>query len=109
MSLLKSSPGSWIPWPVVERVQRLRLRPASRWQVLFTILTTSCRFGGKEARLTVKDIAERTGLSARTVKAALADLVRAGHVRRVGRYGKLVVTLLPAVQATPESELPLPR
>ncbi|VTR94312.1 unnamed protein product [Gemmata massiliana] len=101
--------GAWVPWSVVERVQRLRLRPASRWQVLFTILTTSCRYGGKEARLSIRDIAGRTGLSERTVKGALADLIRAGHVRRQGRYGKLVVAFLPAVQVTPESELPLPR
>ena len=106
----KSEHGAWVPWLLVERAQRLRLRPTSRWQVFFAILVTSCRFGGKEARLTVQQIAERTGLSTRTVKGSLVDLIRAGHVRRMGRYGRLVVTLLPPTKQPPieETELPLP-
>ena len=103
--------GAWVPWPAVERVAMLRLRPASRWQVFFLILSTSCRYGGRPAILTVAQIAERTGLGVRTVKSALKGLIDAGHVRRVGRYRKLVVAasitanLLPVM---PPTELPPP-
>lgn len=111
--------GSWLPWSVVMQAVKFRLRPASRWQVYLLLLCTSCRFGGKEARLSVAEIAAKTGLSERTVKAALADLIAAGHVRRLGRYRKLVVTAItpistPALTSIstpfPEiTELPLPR
>lgn len=103
-----------VPADVYERVVRLRdLRPASRWQVFLLILLTSCRFGGRPAYLSVADIAAKTGLSARTVKAALADLLAAGLVRRDGRYKRLVVPLLhppgpPTVPETPCVELHLP-
>ncbi len=100
--------GAWLPWPVVERVVRLRLRPASRWQVLALLLCTSCRYGRKEARLTGAEIAAKTGLSERTVKAAIQDLIRRGLVRRLGRYRKLVVTLIePPSDPPPEVELPV--
>lgn len=108
MSLRSDTPGAWVPWPVVERVARLRLRPASRWQVLALLLCTSCRFGGKEARLTVAEIASKTGLSERTVKGAIRDLVRRGLVRRLGRYRKLVVVPVGSPSDTPaEVELPV--
>lgn len=112
MSHLSSGFGAWLPWPVVQRAVKLRLRPASRWQVYLLLLCVSCRFGGKEVRLSVAEIAERTGLSERTVKAALAGLIAAGHVRRLGRYRKLLVTLTsapkPASMPVPEiTELPV--
>lgn len=89
--------GAWVPWPLVERVVRLKLEPPSRWQVFLVVLLTSCRFGGGEARLSVAEIAERTELSERTVRSSLADLARAGLVARPSRYRKLVVTLSPSV------------
>ena len=95
MFLIENSKfGAWIPWSIVEQVAKLRLRPASRWQVFVLILTTSCRYGRKEARLSVKQIAATTGLGERTVKAALADLIAAGHVRRPKRYCSLEVPML---------------
>ena len=103
-----SKPGAWVPWPVVEQVARLRLRPASRWQVFLLLLCVSCRFGRREARLSVKEIATRTGLSERTVKSALADLAKRGLIRRQGRYRKLVVALLDPPPAPDEVELPVP-
>ena len=104
-----SERGAWLPWSVIEQLVKLRLRPASRWQVLLLLAATSCRYGRKEARRSVEEIADATGLSNRTVKAALADLIEAGFVRRVGRYRKLVVTLIEPPAAPPEEvELPLP-
>jgi hypothetical protein len=85
--------GSWLPLPVVEKVCRLDLRPASRWPVLMAILFTACRYGSSEARLSVADLARMTGLSPRTVKASVADLMRRGLIARSGRYERLRVLL----------------
>jgi hypothetical protein len=103
---LASNPGAWVPWDVVERVVALRLRPPSRWQVFLVILFTSSRYGRRDARLSVAEIAARTGLSERTVKSAIGELCKAGLVRRTGRYRRLAVPLLnPPVT---EVELRLP-
>jgi hypothetical protein len=85
--------GAWLPWPVVEAVCKLNLRPPSVWQVFLAVLATWARYGLKEARLTVEDLGAMTGLSQRTVKAALAQLRERGLVARNGRYGRLVVVL----------------
>ena len=76
-TLTPISPGAWLPWDLVVQVCRLRLRPASVFQVLFTVLATQQRYGGKEARLTADNIAEMTGLSMATVKRALVKLTSA--------------------------------
>jgi hypothetical protein len=76
---------------LAESLVRLRLRPASRWNILLVVLFQWCRYGQKEAWLMVRQIAARTKLSERTVETALADLIKLGILRRVGRRGKLVV------------------
>lgn len=86
--------GSWLPWDVMLQVVKLRLRPASRWQVYLVILLTSCRYGSRDAILTTADLALRTGLSERTVKDAIRDLVAKKLVRRTSRYRKLRPTIL---------------
>jgi hypothetical protein len=93
----------------VESLCRLRLDPPSRWQVLLAIVATSARYGGRDARLSVAEIATMTGLCERTVKSAVADLIAAGLVRRVGRCRRFAVPLLsrPA-PGDEESPLPLP-
>jgi Winged helix-turn-helix DNA-binding len=89
--------GAWVPWAVVEQLVALKLRPPSRWPVLLTVLLTSCRYGRRDARLSVAEIAERTGLSERTVKTALADLELAGLVQRTARYRRFTVPMLAPV------------
>lgn len=85
--------GAWLPWPLVEIVCRLELRPPSVWQVFLAVLATWARYGRKEARLTVEDLEAMTGLSKRTVKATLAQLLGRGLLARNGRYGRLAVVL----------------
>ena len=85
--------GAWVPWPLTQSVWRLDLRPPSRWKVFLVILFTWCRYGRKEAWLTVQKIAKDSNLSERTVKASLKDLFALGVVKRVGRAGKFVVML----------------
>jgi hypothetical protein len=87
------SPGVWFPQDVVERVSRLRLRPASVFQVLFVVLATQWRYGGNEARLTASKIAEMTGLGYATVKRALAALTSAKLLVRPRPRGCLRVVL----------------
>jgi hypothetical protein len=89
-----SNHGAWLPWDVVEQAIRLRLRPASRWQVYLFILCVSARFGRRDAILTVKSIAEKVGFSERTVKDCIADLVAMRLITRPARYVKLRVTAL---------------
>ena len=78
--------GAWIPQNIVESLSRLRLRPASHWQVYLVVLLTWCRYGGKEARLSIRQIAEQASLSCRTVQRAVSALVVQNLLRRVGRY-----------------------
>jgi Helix-turn-helix domain len=96
--------GAWVPWRLVERLCRLELRPPSVQRVLLAIVLTACRYGGWEARLGVDDLAQRTGLSPRTVKSALALLISRGFISRQGRYRRLVVNLLP--ESEPAGEAP---
>lgn len=86
--------GAWLPWAVVEGAVRLDLRLPSRHRVYWLLVCLACRYGGGEVRRSVREIAAATGLSERTVKAALAELIRDGHVRRPKRYRVLAVTLL---------------
>jgi hypothetical protein len=85
--------GAWLPWALVQEVCRLDLRPSSRWRVFLAVLLTAARYGGHEAHLTVAGLAGMTGLSARTVKAAVADLIARGLLVRTARYSRLRVTL----------------
>lgn len=90
----RNEPYALLPWSVVEGMARLRLSGSS-WQVMFLLATTSCRYGGRDVRLSLQEIATKTGLPARTVKAAVADLLNRGLVRRPTRYRRLAVTLVP--------------
>jgi hypothetical protein len=90
----------------VEAVCRLKLRTPSAWPVFVAVLTTWARYGRTEARLTVDDLVRMTGLSARTVKAALALLLKRGLLARRGRYGRLVVQLGGAVHGAEGSDRP---
>lgn len=100
---------SRVPWGVTAELVRTRLKPSSRWQVYLLILMTSLRFGGRAAHLTSRQIAAATGLSERTVRAAVTALVAAGLVARPSRYGKLTVKVGVTVTPIPETELSLPR
>lgn len=86
-------PGAWLPWPVVEAIVKLDLKP-SRYRVFLAIACTSARYGGRDAKLGIDDIAEMTGLSERTVKTAVADLVTKGLVTRPSRSRRLAVPML---------------
>ena len=77
--LTAENAGAWLPWEAAERLCRLKLGPASRWQVLLAVVLTSARFGGRDAWLRVGDVTGMTGLSARTVKAACDAYV--AHLR----------------------------
>jgi hypothetical protein len=83
-----------LAWPVVEAVLRLKLRPASRWRVFLAVLLVSARYGGRDARLGIDDLARLTGLAPRTVKAALTALRNGGLIVRVRRARLLRVPLL---------------
>jgi hypothetical protein len=85
----QSARGAWVPWDLALAIGRLSLKPPSRWQVFFAVLFPWCRYG--EAWLTIGQIGDRTGLHKRTAQAALSDLIAQGILKRVGRYGKLVV------------------
>lgn len=89
----------------------LRLDPPSRWQVLLAILCTSARYGGRDARLSVAELATMTGLCERTVKSSIRDLIAAGLIRRVGRCRRFAVPLLNATMPGDDEEslLPLPK
>jgi hypothetical protein len=88
-----NQPGVWFPWPELEAVCQLNLRPPSLWPVFLAVLGTSRRYGGRDARLEVGDLTRLTGLSRRTVQAALGKLMALGLVVRVDRYGVLRVNL----------------
>ena len=90
----KPDAGAWLSWSVVRALLRLNLRPASRWRVFLAVLLVSARYGGRDAWLGIDDIAALTGLSPRTVKAALAALRNSGLVVRVRRARLLSVPLL---------------
>jgi hypothetical protein len=95
--------GSWLPRHVAERLARLDLRRPSSWRVFLAVLTTSARYGGRDALLGVDDLARMTGLGARTVKLALSELLAAGLVERVGRAGRLRA---PMLHERPEAAVP---
>ena len=56
-------------------------------------LLTSSRYGGRPARLGIANLSQMTGLSTRTVKRALSQLLRQGILVRRGRYGWLQISL----------------
>ena len=77
---------------VIGRLAGLRLARSSSWQVLLAIV--SAAGPDASAELSIGEIARITGLSPRTVKGALAGLVRAAVVVRLARYRRLCVPLL---------------
>jgi len=85
--------GAWVPWSIAEQLPRLNLKPASHWQVFLVVLLTWCRYGCGEARLGVRDIADMTGLSTRTVQTAVSKLIAIGLLKRLGRYRRLAVDM----------------
>ena len=94
--------GAWLAWHVVEVVLRLKLRQASRWRVFLAVLLVSARYGGRDARLGIDDLARLTGLAPRTVKAALAALRDGGLVMRVRRVRLLSVPILKRTRRSEE-------
>lgn len=76
--------GTWIPEFVWAHLESLRL-PTTCWNILLSILHRQYRFGGREARITIPQIMERTSLSRSTVKRALGRLVKIDLVRRTRR------------------------
>lgn len=98
--------GAWVPWEVAEAVMRLGLKPASHWQVFMAIVFTWCRYGQGEARLTVAGLAEQTGLGTRTVQAAITNLIERKLVARIGRYGRLCVTVPVGKNAPGSADIP---
>jgi hypothetical protein len=62
--------------------------------VFLAVLLVSARYGGRDARLGIDDIAVLTGLAPRTVKAALRVLKNGDLVVRVRRARSLSVPLL---------------
>jgi hypothetical protein len=89
-------PGAWLAWSAVSALCRLDLRPPSSWQVLLAVVSTSARYGGREARLGIDDLCRLTGLAPRTVKRAVAALIARKLLVRVGRYGRLRADLFAA-------------
>jgi hypothetical protein len=84
------------------------LRPPSRWRVFLAVLITTARYGGRGRRLSVDDLSWMTGLAHRTVKGAVAELVRRKLIARVGRYERYQVGHL-AWHAIPGgASLPVP-
>ena len=90
----KNRVGAWLPWPVVETLLRLRLRPCSQWQVYLAVLLTSARYGGQDAKLGIDDLCDLTGLAPRTVKGAVSALCKSDFIVREGRARRLSVPLL---------------
>jgi hypothetical protein len=88
------SHGAWLDWTTAIALCRLDLRPPSVSRVFLAVLLTSARYGKKDARLGVDDLAGMTGLAPRTVKAALATLIDRGLLSRSRRYKSLKVTLV---------------
>jgi len=86
--------GAWLPWRVVETLLLLKFRPCSQWQVYLAVLCTSARYGGQDAKLGIDDLCDLTGLSPRTVKAAVSNLCKRGLIVRVRRSRLLRVPLL---------------
>jgi len=83
--------GAWVPLEIAVCLPRLTLRRASQWQVFSAVFITWCRYGRNEARLSIKEICEATGLARRTVQKALAELIAMGVIRRVARQRRLII------------------
>ncbi len=83
------------------QIAKLDLGLTSRYRVLVVILSVSYQYGWRPAKLGVDDLARITGLSARTVKSSLADLMDSGLVVRPSRYRSLAVILPSSVQPFP--------
>jgi len=62
--------------------------------MFLAVLLVSARYGGRDARLGIDDVARLTGLAPRTVKAALSALKDGELVVRVRRAWLLAVPLL---------------
>ena len=76
-----------VSWPMVRRVWELQLPHPSHKLVM---LSLADHLNSKTARCdpAVSRIATRTGLSERTVRSAIDELERAGHVTQIARPGK---------------------
>jgi phage replication O-like protein O len=98
--------GAWVPWQLAEAVIRLDLRPPSRGRVFLAIFFTWCRYGQGEAHLTVSKITEMTGLSKRSVQGAITALIEQELITRIGRNGRIRVTLRKLESDTSGASLP---
>jgi hypothetical protein len=79
-------------WHFLKGFARLEWGRSSCWRVLLGILG-SCDDSGV-ANMSIAELSTLTGLSERTVKAALAVMLRDKVVVRLGRYGRISVPLL---------------
>ena len=79
-----------IPHHIVVWLARLDIKRPASWRVLLVIIGEVGP--GDIARLQIRDIMEVTGLSERTVKSAVAELIRSGIIVRVGRVGAFSVS-----------------
>jgi len=86
-----NQPGVWVPDAVFKALWTLRLE-SSDWNVLLVVLYLQHRYGGREAKITLKRIGEEAGLSRSTVKRAVRRLITSGHLQRRKR-GILHLTL----------------
>jgi hypothetical protein len=87
---------------------RLDLRPPSCWRVLLAVLVTAARYGDQRSRQSVDDLSRMTGLAHRTVKGAVAELVRRKLLARVGRYERYQVGHLTSHAIPRGASLPVP-
>lgn len=99
--------GVWLNEPTADALCRLDLRPPSLWRVLFALLITLPRSGAREVHIKTEDLSRMTGLSARTVKTAVAKLVDLKLVTRIGRYERYWVNV-PAPGACGCVDAPVP-
>ena len=82
-----------IPASVAGKLAKLDIKRPSSWRVLITIIGEATA-SGNDAHLRISDIAGATNLCERTVKTAVAELVAAGIIVRVGRVGRFSVPML---------------
>jgi len=82
-----------IPASVIGTLARLEIRRPASWRVLLAVVGEASVTGG-DAHLGIADIARLTGLSERSVKTAVYELLAAGLIARVGRYGRFSVPML---------------
>lgn len=77
--------GAWVTWGYVEKIAKLPIKRNSEWRILMCVLLHVVRYGGNNAFLSCKNIADFTNLSERTVKSSVASLIKLGMLIRPKR------------------------